>query len=57
MEPAEKFARTVIKLAFVVFAFIVSIVFEEFGHGSWGFLIFIIGCVFGGLALTVWKKL
>lgn len=57
MEPAEKAAHVIVKLVFIVFALIVSVVFDEFGHGVSGFLVFIVGIVIGMLALTVWRTL
>jgi hypothetical protein len=57
MEPAEKVAHVIVKLAFIVFALIVAVVFDEFGHGVVGFLVFIFGIVIGMLALTVLKTL
>jgi lipopolysaccharide export LptBFGC system permease protein LptF len=57
MEPAERVAHAVVKLVFVVFALIVSLVFDEFGHGALGLVIFIIGAAFGVLAITVWKTI
>jgi hypothetical protein len=57
MEPAEKVAHVIVKVAFIVFALIISVVFDEFGHGVAGFLVFIVGLVIGMLALTVWKTL
>jgi hypothetical protein len=57
MEPAEKMAKLVVGLALVVFALIVSLVFEEFGHGKFGFAIWIIGAVFGAIALGLWKAI
>jgi RsiW-degrading membrane proteinase PrsW (M82 family) len=57
MEPGERVARAVIKIAFVLFALIVSLVFDEFGHGMIGLLVLVIGIIFGVLALTVWKTL
>ena len=58
MEPAEKMAnKLVVGLALVVFALIVSLVFEEFGHGKFGFAIWIIGAVFGAIALGLRKAI
>jgi hypothetical protein len=57
MEPAERMAHAVVKLAFIAVAVIVSLVFDAFGHGIFGLVIFIVGIVFGMLALTVWKTL
>jgi hypothetical protein len=57
MEPAEKMAKLVVGLALVVFALIVSLVFEEFRHGKFGFAIWIIGAVFGAIALGLWKAI
>jgi hypothetical protein len=57
MKPAEKMAKLVVGLALVVFALIVSLVFEEFGHGKFGFAIWIIGAVFGAIALGLWKAI
>jgi len=57
MEPAERVARIIVKLAFIVVALIVSLVFDEFGHGVAGFIVFIVGIVMGMLALTAWKTL
>jgi hypothetical protein len=58
MEPAEKMAnKLVVGLALVVFALIVSLVFEEFRHGKFGFAIWIIGAVFGAIALGLRKAI
>jgi hypothetical protein len=57
MKPAEKMAKLVVGLALVVFALIVSLVFEEFGHGKFGFAIWIIGAVFGAIALGLRKAI
>jgi hypothetical protein len=57
MEPAEKMAKLVVGLALVVFALIVSLVFEEFWHGKFGFAIWIIGAVFGAIALGLRKAI
>ena len=57
MEPAEKMAKLAVGLAFVVFALIISFVFQEFGHGKFGFVIWIIGAVFGVIALELLKAI
>jgi hypothetical protein len=59
MEPAEKMARVLVKLALLVFALIISLVFDEFGygHGKFGFVIWIVGAVFGAIALGLWKSI
>jgi hypothetical protein len=57
MEPAERAAQVIVKLAVIVFALIVSLVFDEFGHGIIGFVVFIVGIAFGMIVLNVWKKL
>ena len=59
MEPAEKAARQLIKLAVMVFAFIVAVVFGEFyrGMGWFGLLIFVVGAGMGALGIYLWKHL
>jgi lipopolysaccharide export LptBFGC system permease protein LptF len=57
MEPAERLAQVVVKLAFIVLALIVSLVFDEFGHGVLGLVVFVVGLAFGAIALKMWKTL
>jgi hypothetical protein len=57
MEPGERVAHAVFKLTFIVFVVIVSLVCDAFGHGIFGPVIFVVGIVFGMLALTVPKTL
>jgi hypothetical protein len=59
VEPAENFVRRLAKVAFMILAFIVSIVFEEFYHGmGWvGALILIIGASMGALGMYLLKDL
>jgi hypothetical protein len=57
MEPAERTGRALVKVAFIVFALVVSVVFDEFGHGVVGFFIFVVGLIAGAVALKAWKTL
>ena len=59
MEPAEKIVRRLLKVAFMILAFVVSVVFGEFYHGmGWvGALIFIIGASMGALGMYLLKNL
>jgi uncharacterized membrane protein YoaK (UPF0700 family) len=57
MEPWERVAHAVVKLTFIVFAVIVSLVCDAFGHGIFGLVIFVVGIVFGMLALTARETL
>jgi len=52
MEPAERMAKVLVKLAFMVFTLIVSLVFDEFGHGVIGFVVCVVGIAFGMIALN-----
>jgi hypothetical protein len=59
MEPGEKFIRRLLKLVFMILAFVVAIVFGEFSFGmGWlGAVIFIIGASMGALAVYLLKDL
>jgi hypothetical protein len=57
MEPAEKIAHAILKLAFIVFGLIISVGFDEFRDGLAGFIVFIVGIVIEMVALTAWKTL
>jgi nicotinamide riboside kinase len=59
MEPAEKLVRRLLKFAFMILAFIVSIVFGEFyrGMGWVGALIFVVGASMGALGTYLLKDL
>jgi hypothetical protein len=57
MEPAERMAQVVVKLAFIVLALIASLVFDEFGHGIVGLVVYVVGLLAGAIALKVWKTL
>jgi hypothetical protein len=57
MEPAERTVQVVLKLAFIVLALIVSLVFDEFGHGIVGLVICVVGFIAGAIALKIWKTL
>ncbi len=57
MEPAERTGRALVKVAFIVFALVVSVVFDEFGHGVVLFVIFVVGLIAGAVALKAWKTL
>ena len=54
MEPGEKFIRRILKFVFMILAFVVAIVFDEFSFlmGWLGVGIFIIGASMGALALS-----
>jgi hypothetical protein len=56
MEPAERVAHALVKVAFIVFALIISLVFDEFGHEIVGLVVCVVGIVPGMLALTLWKN-
>jgi hypothetical protein len=59
MEPGEKFIRRILKFVFMILAFVVAIVFDEFSFrmGWLGVVIFIIGASMGTLALYLLKDL
>ena len=58
MEPSEKFIKRLLKFVFMVAAFIVAIVFEEFSGKGWvGLSIFAIGATIGGLGHFLLKEL
>jgi ABC-type Fe3+ transport system permease subunit len=58
MEPGEKFLRRLLTFVFMIVAFVVAIVFDEFhGMGGVGALIFVIGAAMGALGTYLWKTL
>ena len=59
MEPAEKLIRRLLTLVFMILAFVIAMVFEEYyrGMGWLGVLIFIIGAAMGALGIHLWKNL
>jgi hypothetical protein len=58
MEPGEKFVKNLLKLVFIVAAFIVAIVLEEYSGKGWlGLLIFAVGATVAGLGHFLWKEL
>ena len=58
MEPGEKFLRRLLTFVFMILAFVVAIVFDEFhGTGRVGALIFVIGAAMGALGAYLWKTL
>ena len=59
MEPGEKFIRRILKVVFMILAFVVALVFDEssFRMGWLGVVIFIIGASMGALALYLLKDL
>ena len=59
MEPGEKFIRRLLKFVFMLLAFIVALVFEEFSFrmGWVGVFVFVIGASMGALAIYLLKDL
>jgi hypothetical protein len=59
MEPGEKFIRRLLKVALMILAFIVSVVFGEYyrGLGWLGALIFVVGASMGALGIYLFKSL
>ena len=59
MEPGEKFIRRLLKVALMILAFIVSVVFGEYyrGLGWLGALIFVVGASMGALGIYLFKSM
>jgi hypothetical protein len=59
MESGEKFIRRILKLVFMILAFVIAILFDEFSFrmGWLGVVIFILGASMGALALYLLKDL
>jgi hypothetical protein len=59
MEPAERFARQIVKLVLAIGLFIVAIAFSESSRerGGFGLLMFALGALIGALGLDLLKSL
>jgi hypothetical protein len=58
MEPVEKFVKRILLVVFMIAAFIVALVFEEFGGKGWaGLAVLCVGGIAAGIGHALWKQL